>query len=76
MDLTENPLDQINPVRSNKKSQNKPLAVEILNQYPTLRRFSELKIPISLHILENQAIHVAEIRRSLTQLMQLFDAIN
>jgi ribonuclease HI len=55
MELIGNPLDRINPIGGNKRSQNKPLAIEILNQYPTLRKSSELEIPISLHVLENQA---------------------
>ena len=47
-------MDRINPVGGNKRSQNMPLAIEILNQYPTLRKSSEPEIPISLHVLENQ----------------------
>jgi hypothetical protein len=52
---SENPLDRINASGSNKRSKIKSLSIEILNQYPTLRKAPEPEIPLSIHVLENQA---------------------
>jgi ribonuclease HI len=57
---TGNLLDPMNSIGGNKRSQSMPLAVEILNLHPTLRKSSELEIPISLHVLENQVKKAVE----------------